>query len=594
MCVCVWVCVWACLCVSCLFLTLPPPPPHRLSHPKPMPLHDPTRTITHIIPYQRESLTAAFAFSIFIREMFYNVFFVLAFPVIYYNEGEIGMYNRALWRRSGPCIVTWIQWCVFVAGNALWITGPIEDITALEYVMFNVLIVASMVIVSLKYSYMSDVQLVKRRTERLDDNALEEASLVGGWLTPSKRMIERELQLAAAKAGIVFDNTVVFTYEGSANLENDSLVEIHLVQQLVDAFTDRTKFTECQLTQKKWNETLATGVISSQLMLTKLLRDAVHVAKFSKEFLYVFVCVAILPAYLGGAVRVAQSNPFFGGTSVSVAFMILSVISNTFNLVLNLLYIGVGIVDYRRRLYVMHRLGLMIGASPFNSDDDFGPAIVQQAAAIRSSHPRRNAVSFIGSTSTTTACSTAIPPIDVTVPRNVYNWLLIRKTLQGFGREYAERIRVFTSVLVLVQLVLTVYVIGKFINSSVDNSMVELLLCVYELIIVSILVLWTARLALRTNSLYTDHAATLVRQHSTLQSRISYMMTLGINDEHDSLTKLGIARDMLKVVEKVVVVGDMMNPIRIFGFDANANFSRGVFTLAVAASGVAIRALLIE
>jgi len=520
----------------------------------------------------------SFSFSIFFEFLLIHMLGPLAVPLIYLKYGRaagtILIENLQLlhaFRASGMLgFWCWVA-CVFI-NVVYWpcsvgAFGGVMDVSRIhpiEVGMASAIFTARNIIIAMKYAYLSPGQLRDMLTRHLSHGELRQVLVNGGWSLPSHSTIVNELQWALKRTRV---NLQQMSFEFAGEEEDRVAIAQRLHDALEECMQDAEK--EAEEASRRDNATVPATPLSSQLTATheswlkeadskiavpglvlsmSLLRDCTkeHEGRWM-TFIGVGLCIAIIHSLLPSAVRWGQGSFPFGENAAEVIIILCTIIISVPNVFFNLLFILIGVIDYDRHVYLMHQCSAMV---------------TSQYKIFQSSSYQ------------------LMPLLDFEKSSNIAHWLDIRMVLKDWGRQYHYRIQLYTSCWVLFVLCMAVYLL---IQLAIGDEMPVTAIVVIglDVIVLLVLLLLLVNSARQLNNQREDHSRILLLQVSHLQRQLSkaidtnaYGESLDLSDK--KLRQLCECRDMLDVCIRVIEQEDAFSPVRILGFQANANFLRGM------------------
>lgn len=226
------------------------------------------------------------------------------------------------------------------------------------------------------------------------------------------------------------------------------------------------------------------------------------------------------------------------------------------------MFVLVGFLDYKRRIFMMHRCSALLIDS----------YLIPDLQTSVKQHP--------------------LPLLNFSKANNVGLWLETRQVFKDFGLQWFQRVQAYASVWVFWVMVMVLVLFYQLLFeksaqptgvSMISFDMVVLLGCLVAML--------TA--AKELNMQHIEHRKILLKKLSEMQRHVSLLtapggaasatttgspLDGGVAVSARYLQTVTAAKKMTRVAIQVIRTDDELSPVKILGFDANANLVRALVT----------------
>lgn len=474
----------------------------------------------------------------------------LAIPYIYWKYGWTAVVNLRLhmfWGGTGPTNWTWV---FFVTNIALYNLMETKHIATSEVFLATALFLARNCIIACKYGYFSPAELVERNVRILTSEELNRTLMVPWILISPEKQLE-EIDLAEQRSRLNLDEiqltfqlgcetdeeaygdmgqrkptrfNLADTKDTSSSSLNTSVVtdktnpksnsgagpssanvQLSLMggsisgggTEDVDPTVVSNGLLKAFETDLKENPELLPYVqqnrIPGRLFVQHMIDEANQVQTRPKWLLLGFL-LGLIHALIPVIVRGAQGAPPFGNSPQEIIIVIGCIYVSWPNFAANLLFVLVGVVDYRRRVYLMQSLSALYMSS-FK--------VYQEGS------------------------SQFLPLLCLKNPKNVAHFLDIRSIFKEFGLQFFVRIQMYSSLWVFFLFLFVAFLFYQILWQR-TAELISIVFSIYDLAIVIIAFFLMLIAAKNLNSQHQEHRRVLLKRLHLLERFI-------LNDEAEEM-----------------------------------------------------------
>jgi len=493
----------------------------------------------------------SFSLPVFFEMLLVHVLGPVSAPYVYCRWGKFPVINLAL-VNFNPLTprgsVFNFLWVFFVAAWVLYFCYDTVNITLSELVMATLVVMSRNCIIAGKYAYASPGQLASLVKRRLTDEEISAWLLIAGWAAPSRHTLQNEIQYALKRTGVdVAHMRLEFQADDKCDAEQ---VAKQLRASFGELLTDEEQRPPGY--RAEWEAEIDAGVVPGELLVYSLIMDSVRLtAPRLPTFFRMAWMSGLLHVLIPFIVRAIQGRPFFG-TGVEVAISLGAALLVFPNVFASIMFVLVGVLDYRRRVHLMHQCSAML--SPQYR--------MFQAGGL-------------------------LPLLNTDNPSTIAHWLDLRLVLKNWGEQFFQRIQIYASLWLFFLGGFVVYLFAQLIFSGPDNetqvTSVALVIC--DLVVVSVSLVLMLNAALTLNAQHVEHRRLLLRKLNTLQRTVSGCVAYdragqAFSPVPKQLRTLREAKDMLAVAIQVMEAEDELTPVKILGMRVNNNLLRAAIGVA--------------
>ena len=336
----------------------------------------------------------------FIEEYFVHLFGPLSYPYLAYRYSRAFAANHDLCDPFGRGRGGFWAYCMFVMMNCLfYFYGGSNVVTSSEIVIANAVFLARNCIVACKYAYLSPIQMSTRMKRYLTLDEIGNQLLISGWRKIPYQVQVEEIDHAFCRLGFPESEKSFATFIGHTR---QTMIE-GLQQNVPDSFIPEDR--------PDWKSARDKGRLHLRLICQRFVYDAVEAVQY-RHMIPVVIIAALIHGTIPCIVRATQGHSPFGNTWYQVCMIVMSFTISAPNFSANLLFVLVGLIDYRRRIFVMHRCSsLLVDDCPLTGDDT----------------------------------KATMPLLNFTRANNVGVWLELRQVLKDFGKQFFHRVQAYAS-----------------------------------------------------------------------------------------------------------------------------------------------------
>ena len=558
-----------------------------------------------------------FDVSEFMKEFTYHTLMPLAVPFMFLIEGWYGVRNRQFFNVTTSCITSYFQWFLVLLMWFLYIEHPMPNISLEEVVVATGLWALRSMVISIKYAYQTEEQRQQRKKEIVPRHVFVRQLLIAGWLVPDLEVVETELHMAILRQNVDISSSH-FVFEVDRNdtdKQRKTLFEVLNKDNRLDLNMCGAG-TQCA-------KRLSVGMVDLQTMAGEFILDSVEMSSefmrkpFGKFYMYgIPLILSLIQLSIPPLAReYYRLKPFGEGWAEHTVFACWVFLS-FFNFGMIVIFMLVGIMDYKRRSFLMSQLSAMLS---------------KRYRGFRLHYSRH------------------LPVLDMQFngASNLMNWLSCRNLLKDFGRQYFLRIQLYISAFGAVVTITLVLLIFERLFSRDDLNDGGPVLVIYFVTVIIGCLLSMISTAKRLNTQHVEHLNILV--HIRLEIQKLFMDVSGgcaasmetdmgkdkwlreqekerenntaererereeeeeeegengevkptgrdltVHEEHINsererhARKQNLRRTLAAAdsVAQVIAAQDTRSPVRVLGFLASDNFSRALFT--VFAAGISL------
>jgi hypothetical protein len=460
----------------------------------------------------------SFDFVVFFAELVIHVLGPLAIPLVLMGEGVIGLRNRQFIGCSFAMVMQHATWCMFTTGLLILLIPGLQhpNIHLAGPIFGMCFFTMRNLVIAVKYAYMSEFQQIERRARVLTRAEISKTLLIPGWERTSDAQIIEELEYAQSRTEtalvhsfFVFEESGqqhlvdsildVFSHDEIATMEarNAAIHEASVYEGVnIHSLNERLFRSRKNNNDKTYLDALAHGRIAAPLFVHYLLRMASSRTSFRhhhKIALFVALMHAMVPVFG----RAVDGTPLFGSNACEVILVVFSMIIFIPNMYANLEFILVGMLDYKRRIFVRRVLSEMLSES-------------------------RKCTGF------------SVPALVFQQAHNVGLWLDCRRVLHDFGRQFFYRVQLYASLWAGLILALMLWIILSWLSSSELDYELLVMSCV-EVVIIIFLLVWMLSQAQTLTRLHFEQELLLYNKSAALEKVISEIRTIGTRSKRLSI-----------------------------------------------------------
>jgi hypothetical protein len=351
------------------------------------------------------------SWSVFWKELIYHIFQPLFIPFLYFAEGGwIGLYNRFFIGVHWITAFGTVVWILTVAVNIVYFLGHSDGYTALELVTMNTLFTLRSIAIAVKYAYMPPEENELRFRRRYTTAQAYSRLLTRGWMRLAVRTIRKELLMATTRTGCDL-HSLYFTFDHST-ASGHALRDL-----LVNALKRHEELFKVYGTKQHF-ERLKNGEVNCELLVTQFALDSAakyDPVKYGVNLLSLSTAIAsVIYAASPTITRSIVGDDAFGTNWAGTFCVVTTFFVTAYELMADLQFIGVAIVDFKRRLFISRQLSSML-------------SVRYRGQTLRD---------MIG-----------VPTIDLYErgSQNLLGWLFARRVFKDFGRGFFLRMQLFLS-----------------------------------------------------------------------------------------------------------------------------------------------------
>ncbi|CAG9320426.1 unnamed protein product [Blepharisma stoltei] len=461
-----------------------------------------------------------------VHYIFHHAIIALAIHLIHVAFGPASL--PVLWFFFGNNLCTnmgfnWHPFYIFEFVSWFWVL-----LTVIYFILFpeqfsstssliistSTIITLRLLLVSIKYGYYTEKNWKMMRNEKIDIKSLTKYLLIASWLTiPTDLIIEEHLK--SYKRLNRFPNSLFLKFESGLPMK---------IKERINK--NEESEDHCLKFNKK--ETNCISTIALTEILIELSNNRA-ISKIEMRIIDVFAGLYTFFPIVLSLFSIQFDNSLEGifGVAYAVFSMIISFIfTNRF-----LLYIYVGIVDMKRRKFLMKQCAALISCQELDR-----------------SFPKEY----------------RLPSLDFTDLRTIDSWYNMRAACLDFGRTYTHRTFVYSSLVLPLCIFIILGIILQFfgaVNFSVIISKAALASIIFLSFISLSEILYIIIVGSQVNDSFDLHKDLIV----TLSNDI-----LHLRENTDA--KNSILYQALMSVYYKLEQDDRVRPVRIMGFKANSGF----------------------
>eukprot|EP01006_Ploeotia_vitrea_P047885 TRINITY_DN67174_c3_g1_i1.p1 TRINITY_DN67174_c3_g1~~TRINITY_DN67174_c3_g1_i1.p1 ORF type:complete len:602 (+),score=319.79 TRINITY_DN67174_c3_g1_i1:241-1806(+) len=408
--------------------------------------------------------------------------------------------------------------------------------------------------IATKWAYMPRQTTAHLRSYFVDWNDTARLELVTGWLTLANHTITLETDAAAARMGIDLEN--VHLHARSSNRD------LHI-------FLDDDGYNPRQSHHPNLK------VLCGYRTTKRLQQMADLCCSHSKgRFLASTRLCALIGSAIPSLVRLYEGHGLFGHGDWHATVVIVSAFAVHF-LFFNvlLLFLGISVLDHRRRHLVMKLLDHLID-----------PSRAQAANKGRKLPADKHLQRFVQQ----------LPIVDLTVTENIMSWLALRQVADQFGLMYRKRVDWYTSYAFLA-IFAVVAVLLQTLLSEQAAARTSVAMCMFYLLSISAQLMFMAVYSAQTTKQQTTHVTTIRRIQFAIREQL--VCAQGPSWRANFELEQGADRDRLKgcdhLLDSLVHMLTLTRnhaAFKLLGFDGQA-ILRAVPPIVVGGLSVALRLL---
>jgi len=239
---------------------------------------------------------------------------------------------------------------------ALYALFPTPNVTLSEVVFATFIIMSRNTIIAAKYAYASPGQLSDMQKRRFSPEEIAAWLLVSGWAIPSPTTQRNEILYALKRTQIdVRHMRLHFAADDPSEQEA-------IVADLRASFGPMLSDPELRPPgyMDDWEKDLAGGSVPGELVVHSLVAESVRASASSVKLVIRFSLFAgLVHALIPSFVRAFEGRPFLG-EGVEYAVTLGAAVTSFPNVVSSILFVLVGVIDYNRRVWLMHQCSAML------------------------------------------------------------------------------------------------------------------------------------------------------------------------------------------------------------------------------------------
>ena len=500
----------------------------------------------------------SFSWAIFIEMFIIHAFGPFAVPYCVYRYSWNFVTNTALLDFKLPRGVGTYFWLMWVSMNFLYWLLPTPHIPFSEVFIASCIFLARNCIIAAKYGYGSPGFLSDMSKRVFTREELASFLIVSGWHAPTVNTIRTELDYALKRTHVDLKH-MYFHFLG-----DDREEQIAIAKKLHASFDETMVCTNrCPAWEDVWLQKIEQGELPGRILIMSLLQEAVS-SHAVKPYTKIAILLGGIHSFIPTIMRACGDEPkaLFGDSPQEALIIVFAILVSWFNTMANIMFVLVGVIDYDRRVYLMHQCSAMVTATY---------KIWQ------------------------TGKSQLMPLLNFEKSVNIANWLDMRLVMKDWGLNYFMRIQSYASLWLFFILIFFAYLVSQIITRT--SEMTSIVLISYDLAVVMVSLIIMIQSAKTLNRQHMEHRRILLHKLSQLQKQISRAVTvsplgLPLDQSKEKLSELIAAKDMLMVAIEVMAHEDEVAPVQILGFDANDNFLRGLLGVAGSAVFAALKVIL--
>ena len=270
----------------------------------------------------------------------------------------------------------------------LAIYGGSPSVTFSEIFIASLIFLSRNFVPAAKYSYFSPFQLWERQQRLLTPEETRNTLMLSGWLACPPVIQLEELNHSFQRLGIRENEKSYATFVGHSREQIAHSLEQSVPDDMVSV--------------ERWKDERAKGRLHIRLLCLRIVQDAVASIPY-KAFPRLAFFLAVLHCCIPFIVRVVQGHPLFGVGWAEPLMILFALLISLGNFAAGCMFVLVGLIDYRRRVFMMHRCSALL----------MDPYLIAGLQTSRMEHP--------------------LPLLNFSKANNVGIWLETRQIFKDFG-----------------------------------------------------------------------------------------------------------------------------------------------------------------
>ena len=463
-------------------------------------------------------LRISFRFSIFLKYFSYHLIFFTLGPVgslcISLCEGYYSVYNMGFWGCTRTFAMQISHYSLLWIGIILLLLS--DDISEIDCAAAAFMTILRSFIISCRYAYTPQTILNSYKKYRWSLKKRENEFLVQGWIFLKDKLIDKEIMTALVRSQIEV-NTFSFTFLHSLTPQWQGMLS-HSFWQKVKRYStvknmrrstvfslpkdvlremqkeeDEETSRRCKsINLGKSCEISYSGRILADILLQ--LSNTIKTPKFTMIcLLFIAIINGFVPIFSRSVLDTnSELTPFgYSYSFLPITYTILMIILNIFAGYINFMFLVLGVLDFRRRLFINRLLNRLIDKN------------VAHVEILPKTYIDLNNIPFI----------------NIFMSQSIINWLKLKILMRHLGDKFLKRICAYVETFFVLYsgTFIFLFLVAFDIISTVKLSITFLTFACLQLLFVSGIIFSYIWIGAKNNNQYSSEIYFWNRHMTTLQ-----------------------------------------------------------------------------